>query len=322
MAPMPYQRLLIKEFPFFSFIVVSSVLNLLGGDGEVGGFLIMLFGVSALLLAAELTAFNAGELSSGMTGGVAMVLSVPIFASVSGIVYSVRDGLQSATELFSGLIPVFTSVSAIGGGVATAAAEAAGMSFTLSAVSFFVRDGLLPIVMLMMALGLIASFDVGGSVAPVIRGAKSFFTLVLGGLTSIVAGTLALQTLITGAQDSMTLRGMKYAISGMIPIVGGSVSSALGTLASGVNLAKGTVGAVSLAALFTVLGAPLIKLLLYRIAFRICISFLEMTGGKLGAGILSSALYAFDMLISVFAFSSLVYVLEVIIFLKFGVPVV
>lgn len=301
--------------------VVGSILNsLLGRSGGIGGFLIMLFGVSVLLLAAELMSEYSGELSSRATAGVAMVLSIPIFSALSGIVNSVRDGLQNATELFSGLIPVFTSISAIGGGVTTAAAEAAGMSFTLSAVSFFAKDGLLPIVMLMLALGLISSFDIGGGVAPVIRGAKSFFTFAMGAMTSIVAGCLALQTLITGAKDSMALRGMKYAISGMIPIVGGSVSSALGTLASGVNLAKGTVGAVSIAALLSVLGAPLLELLLFRFAFRICISFLEITGGKIGVGILSSILYAIDMLISIFAFSSLIYILETVIFLKFGVP--
>ena len=118
----------------------------------------------------------------------------------------------------------------------------------------------------------------------------------------------------------MALRGARFAISGMIPIVGGSISSALGALTSGVEAAKGTVGATALIVLIGILSAPLIQLLLVRVAFRLCNSFLEMTGGTLGARLLTSIQGTLDALISIVAFSGVIYILEVIIFIKLGVP--
>ena len=302
--------------------MLSSLIEAIrGGSGGLGRFLIMLFGISLLFLCAELLRDSMGENGALVLSAVGAALSVPAVSWLSEVIACVREGLSSATELFSGLIPVFTSVSALGGGSATAVAEGVGMSITLGIVSAIITGGLLPLVMLSFALGMLASFDTGGALAPLIRGLRSFFMLVLGGVTTLLVGTLALQSLITNAKDTLALRGVKYAVSGMIPMVGGSVSSALGALVSGVSLAKGTVGAGALVSLVTMLGAPLLQLLLFRLAFRICISFLELTGSAFGAKVLGGIQSALDGLISVLASSAVIFILEVVIFMKLGAPV-
>lgn len=299
---------------------IASLVSLLRGEqGRIGVFLLMLFGASLLLLVGERLGDCFGDSRHLALAGVGAVLSIPIVSRLADLVFSVRDGLIGATELFSGLIPIFGAISAISGATTTSFAQSAGMTVTLSVCSVIIKDGLLPAVMLMLALGLLTSFDIGGLVAPVAKGIKGAFTFILGAVTTATAGALALQSVISNAQDSMALRGAKFAVSGMIPMVGGSVSSALGALASGVNIARGTVGATSLTLLISILAAPLAELLLVRVCFRLCISFLEMTGGVLGAKILSSLQGVLDALISVLAFSGLIFSLEVIIFLKLGV---
>jgi stage III sporulation protein AE len=300
---------------------VSSFFSLLfGGCGKIGSFLIMLFGVSVLFLACEKLGDLFGDSKRMILSASGAVLSLPVIAALAELVFSVREDLEGATGLFSGLIPVFTAISATGGGAATSLAQGAGMSVTLSVCSVIIKDGLMPILMLMLSLGLLSSFDTGGCVAPLVKGLKSSFIFILGGITTATAGAMALQSVITNAQDSMALRGARFAISGMIPIVGGSISSALGALTSGVEAAKGTVGATALIVLIGILSAPLIQLLLVRVAFRLCNSFLEMTGGTLGARLLTSIQGALDALISIVAFSGVIYILEVIIFIKLGVP--
>ena len=165
-----------------------------------------------------------------------------------------------------------------------------------------------------------SSFDLLGTLSGITGGIKTCFITVLGIMTTLLAGTLALQTLIGSAKDSLALRGVKYAVSGMIPIVGGSISSAISALVAGVNLAKGTAASAAIFVLISIIGAPLTELLLFRFAFSLCLAFLKMTGGALGVKTLSSAASAFDALISVFAFSGVVLILEVVVFLRMGVP--
>jgi stage III sporulation protein AE len=127
--------------------------------------------------------------------------------------------------------------------------------------------------------------------------------------------------MIASASDTAYLRAAKYAASGMIPIVGGTVSSALATLAGGLSYVKSAVG-VS-AALVIVLTAisPMVALLLYRLAFSFCLSILEFMGSSGGVRVFSAFRTAFDTLISVYAVSAVVYITEIVIFLKCGVEV-
>ena len=153
---------------------VGSILALMKGEsGEIGELLLLLIGASVLLALAQRLGESFGKGRSVAMAGVGAVLALPIVSSVSGLVLSVREGLVCATELFSGLIPLFTAISAIGGGAATSVAQASGMSATLSVCSFVIRDGLLPAVMLMLALGLLSAFEPGGSGSPAVKGVKS-----------------------------------------------------------------------------------------------------------------------------------------------------
>ena len=282
-------------------------------------FFLMLFGIAMLFAGAEKLSDGFGESKNTVLAATGAVLSLPVVNKLTELIFSAREGLLGACRLFSGLIPVFTSISAIGGGAATSVAQGSGMSITLSVCSFLICDGLLPMLMLMLALGLLSSFESGG-VSSLVKGIKGSFMFILGAVTTVTAGVLALQSVITNATDSMALRSAKFAISGMIPIVGGNISSALGALASGVDIAKGTVGATALIVLIGILALPLFQLLLVRMCFRLCVRFLEMTGGSLGVKTLSSLQEVLDALISIIAFSGVIYILEIITFLKLGVP--
>ena len=91
------------------------------------------------------------------------------------------------------------------------------------------------------------------------------------------------------------------------------VSGALGALISGVKLLSSTVGVVSVVAILSVISLPLIKLLFFRFCLFVCITVSSFSGGSFGAKFFGSVRGALDTLIAVYASSSLIYVLEIII---------
>ena len=174
-------------------------------------------------------------------------------------------------------------------------------------------SGLIPI-----ASGILAA---GGAVTAVAKWIKGAFGWILGIGTAVIIGAVSMQSIITGAQDSAYLRAAKYAATGMIPVVGSTVSAALTTLTGGLSYVKNTVGVLSVMLIVVLATAPLISLLLYRTCFSVSISFLELVGASGGAKTFSAFRSAFDALISVYALSALIYVSEIIVFIRSGVTV-
>ena len=289
--------------------------------GSLGGafsFLMLTLGVCVFLLAAD----SLSEISSGfgehVTAGVSLISSLLIFLGMRPLIASVRSGLLSLSSFFAALIPVITGVSAAGGAANTAAAEAFNMNLTLTIVERASTLLLLPISLALFALSLLSGLESRGisSVAGSLRGA---FMWILGIGTAVVIGAVSMQSVIAGAKDSAYLRAAKYAASGMIPVVGSTVSQALATLAGGLSFVKSTVGIASVMIILSIALAPLISLVLYRAAISFGISFLQIAGSGGGVRMLSAFRTAADTLIAVYSMSTMIYISEIIIFVKSGV---
>jgi hypothetical protein len=62
-------------------------------------------------------------------------------------------------------------------------------------------------------------------------------------------------------------------------------------------------------------------LLLYRLALSLSIILADFTGAKSVGGVFSSFRFSLDMLIAVYAISALVFVFEILLFIKMGVAI-
>ena len=148
---------------------------------------------------------------------------------------------------------------------------------------------------------------------------KKLFSWFLGIVTVMISGTLSLQTMVASARDCAAMRAAKYAASGMIPVVGSTVAAALSTLASGVSYVKGIVGGGAVFVLISIMLSPLVLMLMYRFALsfaKFASEFFEIGGG---VKIFSAYLYSLDTVLATYALSCLVYLFEIILFVKGGV---
>lgn len=299
--------------------VAAEIFGVLSNDGgAILAFLSMLIGLSLL---TALSGTLEGALAGSVRSAVSAISAVAIFGSIFSLVKTATSALSEMSAFFGKLIPVFAGVTLAGGGVSSAGVAATGMSLTLGVIGGFSGEFLASVVSLMFALGLVT--DLGGtSTAGLLKSTKGFFTWGIGILTFLLGATLALQTVIASASDSMLMRSAKFTASGMIPIVGGSVSGALSTLASGLSYAKGFIGIGAVLVIGTIALSPIILMLAYRSVLSLSVDFLSFldTGG--GARCFSSMLGALDSLIAVFTMSTLVYVFEIILFVKSGVALI
>ena len=296
------------------------ILAINGQRGEIFSFFATVLSVSLLcaLSSSLLSSSVARELSAVAESAVSAIGAVMIYEQLRGLVVSVTATLGELSGFFGAVIPVMTVLTASGGGTGTASVQAAGMSLTLGAIGIISSKLLLPMVSVIFALSLVGALSSDGAVSSLAVSVKHIFIWIIGILSAVMLGSLSLQTVIASAADSMAMRTAKYAAAGMIPIVGSTVSASLATLANALSYAKSAVGVSAVSVLVGICVAPLVRLLLCRFSFELCIG---ICGFFSPAAVkhLTAMRSALDALAAVFSMCAVVCAVEIILFMKCGV---
>ena len=144
--------------------------------------------------------------------------------------------------------------------------------------------------------------------------------LTLGVASTLAGAGLALQTTIAAAGDSLAMRSAKYAVGSMIPLVGGSIGSALGTLTASLATVKSVVGVSGVAVLLLMTLPVLVYLLLTRLAVSVAGAVAGLFGFSAGEILLAEFRRLFDMLLAMTAAAGVTFMIYFAVFLKVAYP--
>jgi stage III sporulation protein AE len=78
---------------------------------------------------------------------------------------------------------------------------------------------------------------------------------------------LAFQSVIAKSADTAAVKGVKFVLGNAVPVIGGALADATGTLTSSLALLKSTVGIAGAAVICVIFALPVIKLLLWKLLF-------------------------------------------------------
>lgn len=304
--------------------LLSFLLSVWEGErGEILSFFSLLLGCAAFFaLAGALRESLFGTVGEVAEAAVSAVLAVTVFERLAAVTEGTVKGLSEANALFGALVPVMSAVTAAGGGAAASAAQAGVMGSTLSFLTAVSDRVLLPLSSVLFAMALLGALGgERGSPLALAGSVRGFFLWVLGGATAIFSAALSLQTVLTCAADSAAMRAARFAAADAIPLVGSAVSGALSSAATALSYVKSTVGVSAVTALLFLTLPLLLRLLLYRAAFVLAAAFLSYVGAEAGERVLGALRGALDALIAVTAFSLLLYIFEVVLFMKCGVAI-
>ena len=272
--------------------------------------------MTVLYAACELLPERHKSISDAVGAALSSLLAIPALAIVIGFIGDSLAGLRSSSEFFSELVPIMTTVSAIGIGGSTAALTASVSSVVLGLCEGVVLSGVYPLFALVFMLSVLEGLDTGRTVSSFSAGARKLISLLCGTAPIAIGGVLSLGTLITASRDTLALRGAKYALSGMVPVVGNVISGSIGALISGCKLLSGVLGPLAVCTLLYYLAAPLLSLLLLRLLISMISGAAEMLGAARGARLMCNLRGALDAIIAPIGASALIYVFEIVIFIS------
>lgn len=236
-----------------------------------------------LVLSAVLGALS--EHLGGGTGQAFSFCSVTVLAllvlrrSVTGVT-RLRAWFDTLATLAGSMLPMMGTLYALGGNVRAAAANHGVLSVFLSVAQVLCSRAVLPVAGVCLVLALSDALTGKAVLKPLGNLIKRTFTLGISFLMLLLSFLLGLQTTLAAGSDTLALRTVRFAAGSFLPVVGGSVSEAMKTVAGSIGYLRTLAGTGGILVLFLFFLPTFLTVLLTRVVFLLAGALAELLGVK------------------------------------------
>ena len=270
----------------------EAVLGLVWEEGRamLPAFAVIL---AVSVLCGILNSAKNGFLQGTMSDIIHFVAYVSVGAVILAVLTNVlQTGFSAIAQMQKQMqivCPILLTLMAASGGAVSAGVFRPAVAFLSSGICELFTAVVLPTSVVVIAL------TFAGHLSPEVRCEK------LGGLFKsvnkwLIGLTLGLFTLfltvqgIASAQyDGISLRTIKYLVSGSVPIVGGFLSGGVDLVLAGSSLIKSALGSFSVFLLFATILRPVLLFAAFQLFLRLCAAATEPVGGKISSFLSSLA---------------------------------
>jgi len=277
--------------------------------------------VGILLLSAVFSLLRQSMLGSELSGAGTLAGSLCLTVSLYGILSGLwADGFAALEQLkgfMTAMLPVMSSLYAAGGHLSTAAVTQTSLMAALTMLEQGITGWLLPLFRICFAFtltGCVGGLNLNG-VAGFIR---QTFSAVLGFLMALFSLVLAYQNRIAVGADNVASRSIRFAASSFIPLVGGSVSEAVRTVAGSIKAIRSSVGWVAILVIALLLLPIIIRIYGAKIMLWAASCAARLLGCDREAGLLDEMAGLLNMLLAMIFAVSVLFLLSLTLFITAG----
>ena len=197
------------------------------------------------------------------------------------------ETIERMTQYAKLLLPVMASAA-----VASGAATGSGILYTVTVAASniflsFSNQVLLPSIYAYIGLSLADCVLQQERLKRLRELMKWLMELGLKGIGYGFAAIVSLTGVLSGNVDALAMKGVKTAISTVVPVVGGIISGAADAVINGAALLKNTIGAYGMLAILAIMLLPFLQLGISWILFRLLSALCGMMDSKL-SGLIES----------------------------------
>lgn len=269
-----------------------------------------------LVLSAVLRAV--GATSGAGTGRAFSFCSVTVLTllllrqSLSGV-SRLRAWFEMLCTLAGSMLPMMGTLYALGGNVGAAAANHTVMSVFLSVAQMLCTRAVLPVAGICLLLAVCDALTGRAALKPLGNLIKRTFTLGFSFLMLLLSFLLGLQTTLAAGSDTLALRTVRFAAGSFLPVVGGSVSEAMKTVAGSISYLRTLAGSGGILVLFLFFLPTFLTVLTTRIVFLLCGALAELLEAKSEGRVLSelASVYGFFLAVIAAVFTMAVFALTI-----------
>lgn len=181
-------------------------------------------------------------------------------------------------KLMLSFIPFFALLISLSGNPASALTYNSLMLFFCEATSFFLQNIFASLVGLYFCLSISLSFNPIINLNRFINGANRLFSLALGLCATLFTGMLSVKNVLSAATDSLSVKGVRFLIGNLIPVIGSSLSEAYSSVLGSINLMKSSLAVLGIFALVIINIPALTEGVIYFFLMTVLSCFAEIAG--------------------------------------------
>ncbi len=242
-----------------------------------------------LLITAALTPFFENKVN-GETKDFILCLAAGgvIFSAFSNTLSGLVGAIKTVSGFMIGFIPIFAGLTVASGGAVSGSVMGGILMAAASAVSSLAAYWVLPLTGSYLAISVcsgiseeLSSISLGDTVKKAALWGLSF-------VSSIFLGVLSVQSVVNGTADTVALKTAKFILGTSVPVAGGVLSEAVGTVSASVSLLRSTAGIYAVIAIAVIALPMVIELIIWRLMFLCLKSLGRIIGAKKTALLMDS----------------------------------
>lgn len=242
-----------------------------------------------------------------------LCIMLAMFSVTTGLFDSVSEYLTRLSVLVNAIIPVMTAMNVAGGNLGSAAVSANAMMLSVSFIQLLATSVMFPV--LRICYGMSIASGLGGvkldGITKLIRGLLSW---VLGIIAALIGCVMSFQNSIAARADSLSMRAVKFAASGAIPVVGSIAGDAVRTVAGSLTLVRATVGWTGVILILLLTLPVIIEILLTRLGVVLAETAANIIGCERERGLLNEISGLLGFLAAVSVISGLMFIYALTLF--------
>lgn len=273
-----------------------------------------------LLLSALLVCMIAGTLTenpSAISKVSVCVCGLLLLSPFSSVLSRMTAVLSTLVTFMQAYVPIFGGLTAATGQITGATVYSAFLLLVCSLLEGLSKNVILPLSGMLLSLSAVTSVEetaASGVSEFISKGIKWGLTLI-----SVIAGAVfSLQSSFASVSDGVTLRSAKLAASSFIPIVGGVLSEALGTVVSATSVIRSAAGTVGIIAIILLILPTLTELVMWMMICKLLSFFASSCKEKRLEALFSKIAGTVSILVAVTALSGALFIFATAITVKTG----
>ncbi|MDE6059395.1 MAG: stage III sporulation protein AE [Clostridia bacterium] len=243
--------------------------------------------LAVALLCRILGSVKNGFLDSTMTDIINFVAYIAVGAvvlsSLIGVLESGFSAIKNMKRQMEIVYPILLTLMAASGGSVSAGVYRPAVAFMSGAITELFTAVVLPTSIVVIILAFVGNLSKDVRTERLGDLFKSINKWLIGLSLGLFSLFLTVQGITSAQYDGLSLRAMKYVVSGSVPIVGGFLSGGLELVIAGSAIIKNAVGSFAVFMLFGTLLRPLLLILAFQIFLRLSAAATEPIGGKISS---------------------------------------
>jgi stage III sporulation protein AE len=190
------------------------------------------------------------------------------------------DAISSMTAFTTEFFPILIAMLTALGGITSAAILSPATVFLTTGISFFFRNIILPLIIVLMVFTLVNNFSSTIKLKGFCSFIKTMVKWAIGISFTIFLGIIAIQGLLGSTFDGISVKTAKYTIDKLVPIIGGMFSNSVDVLIACTLLIKNAIGIAGIIIIAAIVIVPVFGILAHYFLFKLSGAVLEPIAGK------------------------------------------